>query len=141
MPKKSTAATETWTGTCLCGAIRFTVSGEPDFPHLCSCSHCKTRGGSPMQWWIGFPLSSLTWTGEGELTWYDTFPSGTKRGFCPVCGSHIAALDYGDTTIGINVPALDNHDDPRLVPTSQSFSDDAVTWLPRVTAGQHSTGG
>jgi hypothetical protein len=130
---------ETWTGGCRCGKIRFTVAGEPDYPHVCSCTDCKVRGGGPMQWWVGFPLAGLTWTGEQEPTWYDTFPGETKRGFCATCGSHVAALDYGDDTIGINVTALDQHDDPRLTPVNQSFRPDAVSWLPQVPDTQHST--
>ncbi|MBB5915682.1 hypothetical protein BJY24_004594 [Nocardia transvalensis] len=31
-------------GGCLCGNIRFSATGDPDFPHLCSCEHCQKRG-------------------------------------------------------------------------------------------------
>ncbi|QOC93499.1 hypothetical protein [Micromonospora craniellae] len=50
----------------------------------------------------------------------------------------MAAFDYGDTLIGINLTALDDQDDPLLVPVNQSFRDDAVTWLPQVPDTQHS---
>jgi hypothetical protein len=134
------ADVDVWTGGCLCQNIRFQVTGEPDYPHVCSCQHCQKRGGGPMQSWIGFPLEGLRWIGDGgEPTWYDTFPGETKRGFCPTCGSHIAAFDYGDSTIGINLTALDHQDDPRLVPINQSFRGDAVPWLAQVPDTQHST--
>ena len=95
-----------------------------------------------MQSWVSFPLAGLRWIGEGgEPTWYDTFEGETKRGFCPTCGSHVAAFDYGDTTIGINITALDDQADPRLVPVNQSFRGDAVSWLPQVPDTQHSTAG
>jgi hypothetical protein len=137
-----TADAQVRTGGCLCGKIRFVVAGDADYPHVCSCPHCQKRAGGPMQSWVGFPLEGLRWTGDGgEPTWYDTFPDETKRGFCPTCGSHVAALDYGDTTIGINVSALDHQDDPALVPVNQSFRGDAVSWLPQVTDTQHSTTG
>ncbi|MGY0234100.1 GFA family protein [Longispora urticae] len=127
-------------GGCLCGRIRFTVSGEPDYPHVCSCRHCQKRAGGPLQSWVSFPLDELRWTGEGGApTWYDTFPDTTTRGFCATCGSHLAAYDYGDTLIGINLTALDDQHDPRLVPVNQSFRDDAVGWLPQVPDTQHST--
>lgn len=70
------------------------------------------------------------------------FKDETKRGFCPnkaLKSSHVAAFDYGDTNIGINLSALDNQDDPRLVPVNQSFRDDAVSWLPQVPDTQHSS--
>lgn len=135
-----TADPQPRTGGCLCGKIRFSVTGTPDYPHVCSCLHCQKRAGGPMQSWVGFPLDGLSWTGEGgEPTWYDTFPGQTKRGFCPVCGSHLAAFDYGDTTIGINLSALDDQDGDDLVPVNQSFRGDAVAWLPQVPYTQHST--
>jgi hypothetical protein len=141
MPE-TVANNEVRAGGCLCGNIQFIVTGEPDYPHTCSCEHCQKRAGGPLQWWIGFPLEGLAWTGEGgEPTWFDTHQGKTKRGFCPVCGSHLAAFDHGDTTIGINVTALDERDDPRLMPVNQSFRGDAVSWLPQVPDTQRSTVG
>jgi hypothetical protein len=43
--------------------------------------------------------------------------------------------------IGINLSALDDQDDPRLVPINQSFRGDAVAWLAQVPDTQHSTAG
>ncbi|WP_141723235.1 hypothetical protein [Micromonospora matsumotoense] len=51
----------------------------------------------------------------------------------------VAAFDYGDTLIGVNLTALDDQDDPLLVPVNQSFRGDAVTWLPQIPDTQHST--
>ncbi|MET7647941.1 hypothetical protein ABZS83_30780 [Streptomyces sp. NPDC005426] len=48
-----------------------------------------------MKWWVGF--ETVTWTGEGgEPTWYETFEGEAKRGFCPNCGSRLAAIDSDD---------------------------------------------
>ncbi|WP_439956514.1 GFA family protein [Nocardia nova] len=33
-------------GGCHCGTIRFSATGEPDFPHLCSCEHCQRLLGA-----------------------------------------------------------------------------------------------
>ncbi|WP_018351955.1 GFA family protein [Longispora albida] len=125
-------------GGCLCGRIRFTVSGEADYPHACSCGHCQRRAGGPLQTWVSFPLASLVWTGEdGEPSWFDTFEAKTRRGFCRTCGSSVAAWDYGNAWIGINIPALDDASDPRLTPVNQSFRSNAVPWLPAVPDSQH----
>ncbi|MGY1982397.1 GFA family protein [Nocardia gipuzkoensis] len=35
-------------GGCLCGNIRFSATGDPDFPHLCSCEHCQRLSGAPV---------------------------------------------------------------------------------------------
>lgn len=124
---------EVRSGGCLCGKIRFTVTGPVDDPHVCICAHCVKRSGAPFQWWVGFPMSGLEWTGEGgEPTWFDTYPE-TARGFCGGCGTHIAARDHGDaTTIGILATALDHHrSDPALVPTNLHRVAEAADWLAR----------
>lgn len=118
------------TGGCLCGMVRFSVAGPPDDPHLCVCAHCRKRAGAPFQWWVGFPQQHLTWVGGIEPTWYDTYPCATRRGFCPVCGSHIAAVDYAnDAVVGLLVTALDDQDDPLLVPGNLHRLREAADWL------------
>nr|BEK71432.1 hypothetical protein KPHV_86590 [Kitasatospora purpeofusca] len=120
------------TGGCLCGALRFTVAGQPVDPHVCGCAHCVRRSGSPFQWWTAFPLAGLSWTGEhGEPTWYDTHPGRARRGFCSRCGSHVAALDHGDPVeVGILVTALDDHGvDPALTPLNPNRLTEAAPWI------------
>ena len=135
----STAAAQVRTGACLCKKIAFTVAGGPDDPHVCACPHCSTRGGTPFQWWVGFLTANLTWTGTGQLTWYDTYPGKTARGFCGSCGTHIAARDYdNDTLIGILATALDDRSDPALTPTNLNRIPEAAPWLaaaPAYSAG------
>jgi hypothetical protein len=120
----------TRTGGCLCGNIRFSLNGEPDYLHTCSCPHCQKLGGGPMMSWVSFPLQGLAWTGHGEPSWHYTFPGETRRGFCPVCGSQLCALDDGGDSIAITLSALDEA--TGLDPVNQSFRGDAVGWLPAV---------
>lgn len=136
-PSVPAADTAVRTGGCLCGALRFTVAGEPGDPHVCGCAHCARRSGSPFQWWTAFPLAGLSWTGEhGEPTWYDTHPGRARRGFCSRCGSNVAALDHGDPAeVGILVTALDGYrDDPALVPLNPNRLPEAAPWLAPVQA-------
>ncbi|MFH8257752.1 GFA family protein [Streptomyces roseolus] len=124
--------TEVRGGACLCGRVRFTVTGPVVDPHVCRCTHCAKRSGAPFQWWVGFPMAGLQWTGEGgEPTWHDTYPGKTARGFCSDCGSHIAARDYGDdSVVGILATALDHYDtDPALTPTNLNRVAEAAPWL------------
>ncbi|MFD8978565.1 GFA family protein [Streptomyces sp. NPDC059564] len=125
------SGTEVRSGGCLCGKIRFTVTGPVDDPHVCNCEHCAKRSGAPFQWWVGFPMDGLKWTGEGEPTWYDTHPGKTARGFCGGCGTHLAARDYGDDTIiGFLATALDDYGtDPALAPTNLNRVAEAAPWL------------
>ncbi|WP_433348235.1 GFA family protein [Microtetraspora malaysiensis] len=132
------AAAQERSGGCLCGRIRFTVRGKAAYPHTCSCPHCQKLGGGPMMWWAGFAPKDVTWTGESEPTWFETFEGEAKRGFCPHCGSRLAAIDSDVPDLGIVVTALDDTSGLDLVPVNQSFRDNAVHWLPQVPDTQNS---
>lgn len=120
------------TGGCHCGSIRYEAEGQPDFPHLCSCPHCQRLAGGPVMAWVNLPLDGFRWTGGGgEPTWFYTFPD-SKRGFCGVCGSNVCAVDDDSDAVCVTMMSLDDHRD--LVPESQSFSEDAVPWLPPLDA-------
>ncbi|WP_327386887.1 GFA family protein [Streptomyces sp. NBC_01207] len=128
MTSSTPASTTARSGGCLCGKVQFTVTGEPDYPHTCSCRDCRGLSGAPMMSWVSFPLDGLAWSGA-EPSWRYTWPD-SKRGFCPSCGSQICALDDGATSIPVTLSALGNPSD--LVPVNQSFRETAVPWLPQV---------
>ncbi|MFG3524761.1 GFA family protein [Nocardia nova] len=114
-------------GGCLCGNIRFSATGEPDFPHLCSCEHCQRLSGAPVMSWVSFPEKGFAWIGPGgEPTWFETFPQ-ICRGFCPKCGSSIASKGDEAGLIGVTITALDDHSG--LIPVKQSLAHNAVPWM------------
>ena len=41
-------AGKSWNGACFCGAVRFTVSGEPAAMGYCHCESCRTWSASPV---------------------------------------------------------------------------------------------
>ncbi|WP_381805358.1 GFA family protein [Streptomyces niveus] len=136
------AVTQERSGGCLCGRIRFIVRGEAVYPHTCSCPHCQKLGGGPMMWWAGFAPDDVAWTGEGgEPTWFETFEGEARRGFCPHCGSGLAAIDSDVPELGIVVTALDDTSGDDLVPVNQSFRENRVHWLPQVPDTQNASGG
>ncbi|MEU5839754.1 GFA family protein [Streptomyces diacarni] len=123
-------------GGCLCGQVRFTVTGNPDYPHTCSCTRCQKLSGGPVMAWVSFPLSGLAWTGEeGGPAWYYTWPD-SRRGCCPTCGSHLCALDDDSDSIALTLSSLD--DASGLMPVNQSFPQNAVPWLAPVPDNRHS---
>ena len=75
-------------GGCQCGAVRYSVEGEPQHVALCHCSDCRKSAGAPMVTWAAFAEDDFTLE-QGELT---TFNSSGKamRSFCPKCGTGIA---------------------------------------------------
>jgi len=76
-------------GGCLCGDIRFLVSGEPDRVAVCHCRYCQLRTGAPFGS-LAYFVSSEVKLLKGNLTDYSfTSESGTgwTTKFCSKCAT------------------------------------------------------
>jgi hypothetical protein len=73
------------TGSCLCGAVRYELRGEPTKTGLCHCADCRKETGSAFLHYGDWPRSALTVTGV-----YRTYEG---RSFCPACGGRLFHLD------------------------------------------------
>jgi len=73
------------TGSCLCGAVRYRVTG-PLRPVIgCHCIQCRKTSGHHVAA-TSAPRESVAV--EGEVTWYASSDTAS-RGFCGVCGSNL----------------------------------------------------
>ena len=76
------------TGGCLCGAVRFTVAGDPVTTRVCWCRLCQALGAGSGTVNVAFHSADVTI--EGPTTDYvSTADSGNvlHRRFCPTCGT------------------------------------------------------
>lgn len=83
-------------GSCLCGGVRFEVSGEIGMLTLCHCSQCRKAQGSAFV--AAAPVRSADFrllSGEDLLQAYESSP-GKQRVFCRRCGSPVLSLRAGD---------------------------------------------
>lgn len=121
------AKTPTFSGGCLCGDIRFEVTGTPEKPHTCSCRMCQRTSGALTVAWVEFPKSAIRWIGKvGEPTTFRS-SNNSSRAFCPRCGSTIGAIDRDDT-IALTVGSFDAPHREELAPLSHSFEDLRPGW-------------
>jgi len=74
-------------GSCLCGAIKFKVTGSLGQSDACHCVQCRK--------WTGHFLPStevkreaLQFESKNELKWYQSSEK-VRRGFCAQCGSSL----------------------------------------------------
>ncbi|WP_417822743.1 GFA family protein [Thalassospira lucentensis] len=81
-----TTNTPTHVGGCLCGAVRFSASGDPVGANHCHCGMCRKDSGSGVSTFVSFRTDAVTW--DGTPTDYESTP-GKCRGFCPKCGSSL----------------------------------------------------
>ena len=72
-------------GSCLCGAVTYTVSGPLRPVIACHCRQCRKTSGHHVAA-TSAPRESVAI--RGEVTWYRSSP-GARRGFCPTCGSNL----------------------------------------------------
>ena len=74
-------------GSCLCGAVRFTVEGDLPGPDACHCVHCRKISGH-YNVSTDVPRAAVTITGEDAITWFQSSDK-VRRGFCSTCGCNL----------------------------------------------------
>jgi hypothetical protein len=74
-------------GSCICGAVSFTVTGELGKPNACHCRECRKHSGH-YEASVDVARNDLTVSGVGALTWYQSSEK-VRRGFCGTCGSSL----------------------------------------------------
>lgn len=98
------------TGSCQCGAVKYTISGEPMFSAHCCCDDCRKASGADHITAAFFTADQVSI--EGNLSEYNsTTDSGntSTRKFCPTCGSRLFSTNSGrDGVIGVQVGTMDN---------------------------------
>jgi hypothetical protein len=117
------------TGGCLCGRVRYTVTGEPAFSGLCHCRNCQHYTGSAFEALIAFPAASVSVQGELK-TYDDTGDSGqpVHRRFCPNCGSGV--VNEVDVLPGVTIVLAGTLDDPAAFkPTMDVYWSSAQPWV------------
>jgi hypothetical protein len=100
------------TGSCLCGAVTFEVSGDLHAPDACHCSQCRKQSG---HFWAStdVPRDALTIRGADNLTWFRS-SERVQRGFCSTCGSSLFWEPIGKDTIAVAMGAFDRPTGTRL---------------------------
>jgi hypothetical protein len=117
-------------GQCLCGAIRYQLSGEPKVVALCHCSDCRRSAGAPLVAWAMFPESALTVT-KGQPKTINL--SGTAiRSFCAECGSGLFYRNVATFPGLVDVQTSTLDDPDALPPTLQMQVAERIKWMNHV---------
>lgn len=75
----------TATGSCLCGAVRFSADNVDSEVHACHCSKCRHWSGGPA---FAVGVGSVKFEGEDHIRRYESSAWG-ERGFCGTCGTNL----------------------------------------------------
>lgn len=120
---------DTKTGACLCGAVRYEASPEPDTAYYCHCRDCQIGSGAAYHAAVVAQEASFRIT-AGKIAEYSKLAdSGNTivRSFCPVCGTPL--FWTGDGFPGQVVLAISSLDEPdSITPSREIWTDSAVSW-------------
>ncbi|WP_353226963.1 GFA family protein [Novosphingobium sp.] len=120
---------DTRTGGCLCGAVRYTVNGAPLMSGVCHCKNCQRQAGSAWSMLIGVMTDALSISGEPK-TYIDQGDSGAAvhRQFCATCGSPLFSLPEAmPGMVFIKAGTLDDTAD--FAPTAQYYLKSKQAWV------------
>lgn len=92
-------------GRCLCGAVRYQVSGALRGVIGCHCNQCQRWSGHFVAA-TAVDRDRLEITDTDALQWYESSP-GIRRGFCGRCGSSLFWDDAGASSVSIMAGTLD----------------------------------
>ncbi len=102
-------ATETHSGGCQCGAVRFRVEGALGDASVCHCRMCQKAFGAFYAPLVSTRGANLVWT-RGEPKRFQS-SNAAARGFCAECGT---PLTYeAPDGVALAIGAFDHPDEYR----------------------------
>ena len=123
------------TGGCLCGEVRYAVSGPLRDVVMCHCSRClRTHGHAAA--YSCCAQADLTLVRDEGLRWYEA--DGRARGFCGRCGASLFWRADGRDTISIAAGTLDRPTGLRTV--AHIYTDDHADYYESSGPGERFPG-
>lgn len=120
---------ESITGGCLCGAVRYRCEEKPQSMGLCQCERCQRQSGSAFLIATVFRAEAVTI--DGNLSVFsaaDDDGNALRRHFCPRCGSAVMiTLDRYPAIRSIMGGTLD--DKSWLKPDFSLWTSNGQPWL------------
>lgn len=122
-------------GGCLCGAVRFEITGKPLSLSYCHCSRCRKQAGlSAAVLMVRRADFRLTAGVDRIRRFVPEPPFKHKRAFCGTCGSPLGEPSEAHDVFPIAASALDNdpgvrpvlHQNLSALPAWHAIADDGV---------------
>ena len=133
--------TNTMTGGCACGCVRFEAEVASDDAYLCHCRMCQRASGNVSLAMIGVEQAGVSWSREPD--WYRSSPIA-ERPFCASCGTSLG-FRYRDGATKMDLTVASFDDPSRFFPTSH-FGAESIhdawldtTSLPRTRSDDYDT--
>lgn len=125
-------------GSCLCGAVRYEITGEPGLFQYCHCSRCRKASGSAFGAGLFVAPASFRWLTGEDLVGRFELPEAKRyaTSFCKICGSSLPWLTKNGAVVVVPAGTLD--DDPGIRPSQNIFcASDAVWYVDAASLPKH----
>lgn len=116
--------TESFTGGCQCGAIRYRFTRRPGGAHICHCRMCQKAFGAFYAALVGGPKETFEVT-RGEQAIFRSSDL-VERGFCQNCGTPLSLAHIGGKEISVSIGSLDHPE--AFPPTDQHGTNSRMSW-------------
>jgi hypothetical protein len=101
---------KTYHGGCFCGAVQFTVTGEPAAMGYCHCESCRAWSAGPVNaFTLWNPEAVKITRGADNIGTYNKTPASGRQ-WCKTCGGHLFTSHPGWNLIDVYaavVPGLE----------------------------------
>jgi len=114
-------------GSCLCGAVHFEVTGDFERFYLCHCQYCRKDTGSAHAANLFSSTAKLQWlSGEDAIRVFNLPSTRHTKSFCSTCGSALPNLQMNGELLVVPAGSLDTQ--VTIKPNAHLFFASKATW-------------
>jgi hypothetical protein len=121
-------ASEDFHGSCICGSVKYEISGEPRAFYHCHCERCRKASGTGHASTIILKPDTVTWTEGEDLLGTFKVPDAERfrTAFCTNCGSPMPRITPDFSMAVIPAGSLDSANE--LGPAARIMLDYRAAW-------------
>jgi hypothetical protein len=116
---------QTCEGGCLCGAVRYRITGVPRSSSVCFCRSCRLASGAASVGWFVVALGQYSLLGARPAEFQSS--ASVVRSFCARCGTPLA-YRHADNPDAIELTTATLDEPQRFPPTHEIWHSQRVPW-------------
>jgi hypothetical protein len=124
-----------YSGSCLCGEVRFEIEGEFARFYLCHCEYCRKDTGSAHAANLFSSTAKIRWlSGADNITQFNLPATRHSKCFCSTCGSALPINHMNGEMLVVPAGSLNGEvhvrPDAHIFVSSRAGWDDSLERIP-----------
>jgi hypothetical protein len=115
-------------GSCLCGGVRYEITGDLRGMTHCHCSMCRKSHGAAFATYAEVESRDIHFSKGQELISRYASSDSAQRSFCARCGSNLL-FEPKETPNQVWVAAGGFDSDPKAAPRAHIYVDSKASWF------------